>query len=306
MKFGLCLPIRLYADARSNVEIAVAAEKAGFDSVWASDHVIVPVKRAGMFNEYFCDPFVLLAYIAARTSGIRIGTSVIILPYRNPVVAAKMAATLDVLSGGRVIFGVGAGWLREEFEALGVPYDVRGKITDEYINAIKTLWETGAPEFSGEFCSFSGIKFYPKPIQKPRPPIWVGGSSRTAVRRAALLGDGWQPTWKSPEAMEEGISAIKTIAEKAGRDMSGFTFSVRNRLKVITPQTGGNGHINISTEGSFFTLRGTVREIAELVERYGESGVTHLVFDPDADDFAEIILTIEAVSEEIIPVFRDA
>ena len=305
MKFGICLPIRLDADAQSNIEIAKAAEEMGFDSVWASDHVVIPAGRTGMFSEYFYDPFILLTYIAAETSKILIGTSVIILPYRNPVVTAKTASTLDLVSGGRLIFGVGPGWLREEFEALGVQFDMRGRMTDEYIKAIRTLWEEDRPEYEGEFCSFSGIKFYPKPLQKPRPPIWIGGSSGRALRRAALLGDGWQPTWASPADVGEGITAIKSIADEAGRDPADLTFSVRNRLKILKSDAGGKGSNDQRPNEPSFSLRGNAGEIADYIAQYGELGVSHIVFDPDADDLKEIFYMMEAVSKKIMPVFGD-
>ncbi len=305
MKFGICLPIRLDAEAQTNIEIAKTAEGLGFHSVWASDHVIMPENRLEMFSERFYDPFMLLGYIAAVTSKIKIGTSVIILPYRNPLVVAKMVATLDVLSRGRAIFGVGPGWMREEFEALGVPFESRGRMTDEYINAIRVLWETDDPDYEGKFCSFSHIKFYPKPYQKPRLPIWIAGSSAPALRRAAGLGDGWHPTWVSPEDVERGIADLNEIAEASGRDLRDFTYSVRNRLKILRDDERGGAVNDNRDDGSFFSLRGTINEIAEYVEKYEKLGVSHIVFDPAADDVEEIYYMMEVVSKEIIPEFKD-
>lgn len=305
MKFGLCLPIRLNADAQTNIKIAKRAEELGFDSIWASDHVIVPEKRLGTFSEYFYDPFVLLSNIAAVTSRIAVGTSVIILPYRNPVVVAKMIATLDVLSKGRVIFGVGPGWMKEEFEALGVPVQSRGRMTNEYIKAVTTLWREDAPEFDGEFCSFSDIKFFPKPVQQPRPPIWIAGASKYAVARAAALGDGWQPTWVTPEDVESGIAGLKSIAKENGRDLENFTFSVRNRLKILSEKDTKTGSAKNENDDAVFTLRGTPGEIREYINRYEETGVTHLVFDPAADDVEEIFYMMKVLADEIIPGFKD-
>jgi len=159
MKFGICLPIRLSLTAQDNVDIAKSAELLGFDSIWASDHVVMPQRHLGSFSEVFYDPFMLLSFIAAETSTIKLGTSVIILPYRNPVVVAKMVATLDGLSEGRVIFGVGPGWMKEEYDSLSVPYEKRGRRTNEYIQALKELWTSDDPEYDGEFCGFSNIKF---------------------------------------------------------------------------------------------------------------------------------------------------
>lgn len=301
MKFGICLPIRLDADARTNVGIAKTAEALGFDSVWASDHVLIPERRAGMFSDEFHDPFMLLSSIAAETTRTVIGTSVIILPYRNPVVTAKMAATLDVLSQGRLIFGVGPGWMREEFDALGVRFESRGRMTDEYIRAIKVLWESERPEFQGEFTRFSNIGFYPKPVQQPRPPIWVAGSSRHAVMRAALLGDGWQPTAVSPEDVRKGINEIKGILTESGRGLDGFTYSVRNRVKFTD---GGSEVSPAKAGGPAFTLTGSALHISDYVAEYERAGVSHILFDPYADSLDEYFSIMESAADKIIPAFR--
>ena len=305
MKFGICLPIRLSLEAKDNVDIAKSAEILGFESIWVSDHVVMPEKHLGSFSEVFYDPFMLLSYIAAETSTIMLGTSVIILPYRNPVVVAKMIATLDVLSEGRVIFGVGPGWMREEYDALSVPYEKRGARTNEYIEAIKELWINDEPSYEGEFCSFSNIKFYPKPVQKPHPPIFIAGASDYAIKRAVEYGEGWQPTWVSPEDVKEGIFKLKNIANEKGRDLNGFTYSVRNRLDIVD----GNTELNKdnSSEGNDppFLLRGTVSEITESIIQYKSLGVSHMVLDPECDRLEDIFKTLETISREIIPAIND-
>ena len=300
MKFGICLPIRLDADAGANVRIAKRAEELGYNSVWASDHVVIPEKRAGMFTDEFHDPFMLLSSIAAGTSRIIIGTSVIILPYRNPLVTAKMAATLDVLSGGRLIFGVGPGWMREEFEALGVPFESRGRMTDEYMKVIKELWQSERPEFHGEFVDFSNVGFYPKPVQTPGPPVWVAGASRHAVRRAALLGDGWQPTAVSPGDVRAGMDELRRIAAEAGRGLGGFTFSLRNRLRLTDDAEAPKPGIGAPA----FTLTGSVSRVRDYVAEYIKDGVSHILFDPDAGDLDEYYGIMETAAEEIMPGFR--
>jgi len=302
MKFGICLPIRLDAGAPANIEIAKTAEALGFDSVWASDHVVIPAGRSGIFTEHFYDPFTLLAFIASGTSRILLGTSVIILPYRNPLVTAKMAASLDVVSGGRLVFGVGPGWMREEFDALGIPYESRGRMTDEYIEIIKTLWEKDDPEYEGEFFSFSDVRFDPKPVQKPGPPVWIAGSSERAMRRAALSGDGWQPTGISPDDIADGIARIRSIADGAGRDAGGMTFSVRNRVKILGPGRETKAEPDIPT---VFTMRGTPGKIAEYIHEYMGRGVSHIVFDPDAGGTGEIFDLMEILSKEVLPEFKD-
>ncbi|MFQ5787313.1 MAG: LLM class flavin-dependent oxidoreductase, partial [Thermodesulfobacteriota bacterium] len=177
MKFGITIPLHRGLDAQVNIDLAKRAEELGYDSIWISDHVILPKIYKDRFSDILYDPFVILAYIAAYTNKIKLGTSVLILPYRNPIVVAKMIATLDVLSGGRIIFGVGPGWMSEEFDTLGIPFNDRGKRTDEYIRIFKDLLIKDEHNFKGNFYNFSKIKFYPKPHQKPHPPIWIGGNS---------------------------------------------------------------------------------------------------------------------------------
>ena len=300
MKFGICLPIRLDADAGANVRIAKRAEELGYDSVWASDHVVIPEKRAGIFSDQFHDPFMLLSSIAGETERITISTRVIILPYRNPLVTAKMTATLDVLSGGRLVFGVGPGWMREEFEALGVPFESRGSMTDEYIAVIRELWRSDRPEFHGEFVRFSNVGFYPKPFQTPGPPVWVAGASRSAVRRAALLGDGWQPTAVSPGDVRAGIEEVRKIAAATGRSLDRFTFSLRNRLRF----TDGTEAPKPGMGAPAFTLTGSVSLVSDYVAEYIEDGVSHILFDPDAGNLDEYYGIMETAAEEILPYFK--
>ncbi len=302
MKFGFCIPIRLSVSIQDNLEIARRAEQSGFDSIWVSDHVVVPSKHAGTFSEVFYDPFVLLSGIAANTEKIRLGTSLIILPYRNPVVVAKMAATLDVLSGGRVIFGVGPGWMREEFSALGVPFGERGKRTDEYIEAIRELWENDRPSFNGQYVGFDNISFLPKPEQTELP-IWIGGGSDKAVERAAVHGDGWQPTGISPRDMQEGIRNLERLARERGRDMEGFVYSTRNRVRIYNDPKDVPEPDEINGQ-SLFTFMGDIETIAGYVEDYKNIGVTHLVFDPQVDSIEEIFEIIRVLGNEILSRYK--
>ena len=186
-----------------------------------------------------------------------------------------------------------------------MPYEKRGKRTNEYIEAIKELWISDEPSYEGEFCSFSGIKFYPKPLQKPHPPIFIAGASDYAIKRAVELGDGWQPTWVSPEDVKEGISKLKNIANEKGRDLNGFTYSVRNRLDIIGSDY--NPPNNDSSEGNDppFLLRGTVSEITESIKAYKYLGVSHLVLDPVANELDDIHKIMEIVAKEIIPAINN-
>lgn len=231
MKFGLMFAnAGPYADGGNAVTLARAAEEAGFESVWAVEHVVVP---AGYESEYpydrsgrmpggedqpIPDPLTWLTWAAAATERLRIGTGILILPQRNPVVLAKEAATIDHLTGGRLMLGIGVGWLEEEFDALGVPFEGRGRRADEYVGAMRALWTQDEPAFSGEFVEFAGAKMWPKPVQEGGVPIVVGGHTDAAARRAGRLGDGFFPGRSKPETLEHLVGVMREAADEAGRD----------------------------------------------------------------------------------------
>src|SRR5271163_1309878 len=183
------------ADPSTAAKVARAAEAAGFDSVWTGEHIVLPEPQAPPSpvpaDTPFLDSAVALAYVAAVTKTIRLGTGIIILPQRNPVVLAKELASLDVLSGGRLIFGIGIGYLKPEFEAIGAPFDHKGPRSEEYLKAMLALWTMPKPEFSGRWVSFKGVNAQPRPVQKPHPEIVFGGHSADAYSRAARLARGW-------------------------------------------------------------------------------------------------------------------
>ncbi len=205
MEFGVHLPhIGPWHDGDTLRRFAVGVEEMGYDSVWVSDHIVFPL---GVESRYpyadsgdfplpaavpWLEPVTTLTFVAGVTSRVRLGTSILVLPYRNPVVNAKALGNLAVLSGDRLIVGVGAGWLREEAEALGMPWDERGRRTDEHIEVLRALWRQEAPEFEGKFYRVKGVRCEPRPAQAP--PVWVGGHEPPSLRRAARLGDGCTPT----------------------------------------------------------------------------------------------------------------
>ena len=224
MKYSFTLPGRGPLATPENLGIiARHGEALGYHTLLTGDHIVVPKEisspypytEGGAFPEsgsgLALEQLTVLSFLAGQTKTINLGTSVIIVPHRNPLVAAKALATLDVLSGGRLVVGVGVGWMREEFEALDLPlFEERGAVTDEYIQAFKELWTSDSPTFHGKYCRFEGITFLPKPVQKPHPPIWVGGESRPAMRRAARLADAWYPIGSNPAfpmAAPEQLSA---------------------------------------------------------------------------------------------------
>lgn len=290
MNFGVCLPIRRDTTLDFNIELAVRAEELGFDSVWASDHVVVPASQSGRFTKYFYDPFVLLTAIAAKTSKIRIGTSLIILPYRNPIVVAKMVSCLDIFSKGRVIFGIATGWLKDEFDILGVPFEKRGKRTNEYIEVIKELWENDSPVYSGNYVNFSDLEFYPKPLQNPHPSIWVGGNSEFAMERALKYGSGWQPTWVTPSEINVYIEKMnKLMPEKKV-----FVYSVRNRTTLSSRK-------DANLPECYFN--GRPEDIVKDIKEYEKSGVTHIIFDPETQSDKETFELLGVLSGQVLPAF---
>ena len=288
MKYGIALPnFGKYADREKILELTRAAEELGYDSVWVSDHVVIPKSHRG-FGDEFLEPFTTLTYLSAVTSEISLGTSVVILPYRNPVVLAKTVSSLDELSGGRVILGVGAGWLEHEFTALGVPYRERGAITDEYIQVLRTLWSEDKPEFSGSYIQFSDIKFLPKPVQNPLP-IWVGGGSPSAIERAVKLGNGWHPVGLTPSELKEKVGYLNEQIAKSNRAGGEFTVSLRRNLEITDKKDIDESE----------TLRGTPEKIARGIEEYREAGVNHFVFHLLGGEFKGLLKTMEVFSKEL-------
>jgi probable F420-dependent oxidoreductase len=225
------------ADAGALGALAQVAEDLGYDSIWISDHVVVPERIESAYpyspdgrfptapNQPYLEPLAGLSYLAGVSRRARLGTHVLILPYRHPLLTAKMVSTIDNLSGGRVDLGIGVGWMREEFEALGLTtYAQRGKATDEQLRILKMVWTEDVSSFDGEFYRFDRLGALPHPLQKPHPPIWVGGHSPAALRRTARYADGWLPIGARPpadlppEAISAGWSAMRAEAERVGRD----------------------------------------------------------------------------------------
>jgi probable F420-dependent oxidoreductase len=225
-------------------------------------------------NEHYLEPLTVLTYLAGVTRRIRLGTGVLVLPYRNPVLLAKTVASLDVLSGGRTVLGVGVGWMAEEFRALGLDtFEQRGAVTDESIRLLRELWTRDEPRFAGRYFQVEDIRFAPKPIQKPHPPIWIGGHSPAALRRAALLGDGWHPiglrppVGLHPEEYAQAAATIGRLAEKGGRDPGEIALTFRASL-VFTDKPP-------SPRPPFI---GSPAQIIEDIQAYARLGVSHLVF----------------------------
>lgn len=240
MKFGLAFSnIEPFAGPAAAVRVAQAAERAGFESIWAVDHVVVPKGYSSKYpydpsgripsgeETVFPDPLIWLAYVAQATTTLRLGTAILIVPQRNPVVLAKQLATLDQLSGGRVILGVGVGWLREEFEAVGVPFEGRGLRAEEAIAAMRALWTEECATYHGETVSFSDCYLRPQPADGTIP-VHIGGHSRTAARRAGRMGDGFFPFAVPRDEVPALLDVARENAREAGRDRSSLEVTMES------------------------------------------------------------------------------
>jgi probable F420-dependent oxidoreductase len=297
VRFGFYLPTRGRTAEPHAIEAMVAhGEALGFSSVVVADHLVFPVTIhsrypytvSGAFPGQgdALDQLSLMAFVAGKSRRLRLISSVMILPHRNPVVTAKMLATIDVLSGGRVTVGVGVGWLREEFQALGAPdFDRRGAVSDEYLRIFKTLWTQDPASFRGEFYSFEALRCLPHPTQKPHPPIWVGGHSKVALRRVARLGDGWHPVGATPAVplrppeMRASLDALRRLADAERRDFAALTISFKAPL--YDPGQGVDG----GADRRPFT--GSTQAIADDIGIYAGLGVSELIFDFRAETLTE-------------------
>ncbi|MCH2513923.1 MAG: TIGR03619 family F420-dependent LLM class oxidoreductase [Dehalococcoidia bacterium] len=315
MKYGFTLPGRghLATPERLGI-IARKGEEFGFDTLLTGDHILVPKNISSVYpytegGEFpgsgsgeSMEQITLLSYIAGQTSKIRLVTSVLIVPHRNPLIAAKSLATLDLLSGGRLVVGVGVGWMREEFQALGLPpFEERGAVTDEYIRAFKVLWTEDDPHFQGKYISFDDISFLPKPVQKPHPPIWVGGESRPALRRTAELADGWYPLGSNPtfpmgtpEQLKAGMERLAGYAERFGRDPSTIETIYRTHQFELLKQAAGPDRL---------PFVGDADQIAGDIRQYQDMGVTSMIWDflRQTDDLDSMLGLMEDFSTQVWP-----
>ena len=236
MQFGAFAPhIGPLANPEAIAAFARKAEELDFHSLWFNDHIITPRKLESAYpgGRYpvppempFLEPVATMLYVAAVTERIRLGSSVLVITQRQPVLLAKQLATLDVLSGGRLIFGAGAGWMEEEFEALNTPFEKRGPRMAEFLEVIRLCWTEDDPTFHGRFYDLENIGFEPKPVQKPHPPIWVGGWAEGALRRVAKYGDAWH-AGGPPQMLAPGYARVKELAKEYGRDPDSIALTVR-------------------------------------------------------------------------------
>jgi probable F420-dependent oxidoreductase len=303
VRYGFYLPTRGETARPEALEAMVTrGEALGFSSVVIADHVVFPVTIRSRYPYTVSGAFPgqgdaleqlsLIAFVAGKTRTLRLISSVMILPHRNPVVTAKALATIDVLSGGRVTVGVGVGWLREEFQALNAPdFDRRGAVSDEYLRIFKTLWTEDPASFHGEFYRFDRIRCLPHPVQKPHPPIWIGGHSKLALRRVARLGDGWHPVGANPAAplrppeMRVLLDELRRLTEAERRDPSTLTISYKAPL-----YDAGQG-VDGGSERRPFS--GSPQAIADDIGAFAALGVSELMFDFRSETLSESLDRME-------------
>jgi len=289
MEFGCHLPVYGPAATREVLlPFARRMEALGYDSLWASDHIVIPYSIAPRYPysatgdfplppaTNFLEPLTALALVAGATERIRLGTTVLVLPHRHPVLTAKILATLDHLAPGRVILGAGVGWMREEIEMFGVPYARRGAWSDEAIRVMRACWAGERVEHRGEFWHFPPFASLPRPA-RGKVPIWIGGHTERALRRVAELGDGWHAAFPSAEKMKAGMQALEAACRRAGREPKSLTISAR---------------VGLPAKQEADALLREIRGLAEL-------GVSHVILESRARDLADLTQIYEKFVKDV-------
>jgi probable F420-dependent oxidoreductase len=305
MQFGIgVFPFTRFRAPGEMLETVIEAEELGFDVVTLPEHLLPPEwPAAEMSTKFWYDLPTLGAFLAGATRRIRFLTSVMVIPYHPPVQTAKALATFDYLSGGRVMLGVGAGWMKAEFRRLGIPFEARGAITDEYLRAMIELWTSDSPTFHGKWVEFEDVSFYPKPVQRPIP-ILVGGSGPAPIRRAAELGHGWFPMTATIDELIAGVATIRRLRAAAGRAEDplwvGFTgFGMGTDAETARMR----GHVDnreVATRPGRRTPAAAVGEI----ERYAAAGVNFLSVGFEWATADDLRRELRSFAAEVLPAFR--
>ncbi|MDP6473533.1 MAG: LLM class F420-dependent oxidoreductase [Alphaproteobacteria bacterium] len=315
MEFGFNVPnAGPLARPAAIKQLVERGEALGFTILAIPDHIIIPRKFRPVYpytdtgetdsfdSGEVLEPLALMASLAVMTRKARLLTSVLVLPYREPVLTAKIFATIDVMSGGRAIAGCGTGWMEEEFTAVGAPpFAERGKVTDEYIAAFRTMWTSEEPSFAGEYTNFSDIYFRPQPVQKPHIPIWIGGDSMAALRRTARVGDAWYPVGLSPKYPLNTVpryaaraEILRRLTAEAGRDPEAVELS----FWAVWYHEGGPVTVD---DGSRHILLGSSEQTAEDIARMAEIGVSSMVFNFLRPTLAQSLEAMERFAAEVMP-----
>lgn len=314
MNFGFNIPARgPLASIEGIRTMATRGEALGYGIFAVPDHIVIPngiesrypYSQTGEFpggqSGETLEQLTMMAYLAAITQQAKLLSSVMVVPHRNPVNTAKALTTIDVLSSGRLIVGCGAGWMEEEFIAIGTPpFTERGRVSDEYLTIFKTLWTQDKPEFKGDYAEFNDIQFYPKPVQKPHPPLWIGGESGPAIRRAARYGDTWYPIGANPRhplntiaRLSAGIDKLKQAAEKIDRDPATITTAYWANWYKEDQQ--------ISTDtGERHLFSGSDQAVIDDIARLQELGIEDLLFNFQRATLETSLASMERFSDEVL------
>lgn len=337
VEFGVRIPNSGPLATPSNlIRAATEAEALGFDSVWVHDHLTwsremhrrhissgASEALTDAQTSDFYESVVSLAYVAAHTSRVKLGIACMILPARHPVYAAKQVAVLDVLSGGRTILGVGLGsqaaMASREFEVAGVPVRGRARRLEEYIQVLQAIWQQERASFQGEFISFTDAEIFPKPLQKPHPPIFVGGGTDAAARRAARFANGWLPAWRTPAEMRAGVALLAEEAEKAGRNPDELQVGLEIVASIAPERARAVARARPTIEASLKTyertmgsaeiamqqsLIGSPAEVQEQLAAFVDAGVAHFELKFIYRDMGEFTEQAELWAREVLPAFR--
>jgi probable F420-dependent oxidoreductase len=289
MKFGLVLPnFGPQASRFALIDTAIAAENTGFDSIWLTDHLALPKTDSEMFGHIY-ESLTSMSFLAASTRNIKIGTSTLVLPQRNPIEVAKSIATIDNLSGGRIIVSVGIGWSKGEYQNLGYDFKNRGKRMNEAIKILRTCWRgQSIVSFKGDYFQFENMSFSPTPVQSGGPPLWVAGDSQKALKRAIGLADGWHPNAHSPQVLEDRLSTVKSIIQ-----LRPFTIAVR--LNILFSSQSEN-------EGSSI-VSGNHDDIISKLKEYQKAGMNYAILNFRVKSQSERERSMKLFMKEIAPAF---
>jgi probable F420-dependent oxidoreductase len=309
MKYGVFLPVSGRAASRKTLmQAAQQAESLGYDSIWAADRLVIPWKIETAYpyskestfivppDRPFFDTMTCLAFLAGCTEKIHLGMSVMVLPYRHPLHWAKIATTIDQLSTGRLIMGVGVGWMEEEFTAMNAPFKERGAVSDEQLTLLKQLWTEEHITFRGKYYDVDDIAFNPKPYQKPRVPIWVGGEGKYAQRRAGRYGDAWFPYFVriTPAELAARFDYVRKIAREAGRNPDELALACCLPIELTSDDA--------KQEEDY--LKGSIEQISERLRMFQRVGVTHIGLQFMIPHYPERQEQIERFAKEALPAFR--